>query len=45
VILIGLLVAVLVYAVSGGHLILLPLIVLLPLGVFGRRRRPRRDSD
>jgi hypothetical protein len=36
----GLAVAVLVYAVSGGHVFFLPLILLLPLGLFiGRRRR------
>jgi hypothetical protein len=33
-------IAVLVYAVSGGHVFFLPLILLLPLGLFiGRRRR------
>jgi hypothetical protein len=36
----GLAIAVLVYVVSGGHLFFLPLILLLPLGLFiGRRRR------
>ena len=36
----GLAIAVLVYAVSGGHVFFLPLILLLPLGFFiGRRRR------
>jgi hypothetical protein len=36
----GLAIAVLVYAVSGGHVFFLPLILLLPLGLFvGRRRR------
>jgi hypothetical protein len=36
----GLAIAVLVYVVSGGHVFFLPLILLLPLGIFiGRRRR------
>jgi len=36
----GLALAVLVYVVSGGHVFFLPLILLLPLGLFiGRRRR------
>ena len=36
----GLAIAVLVYAVSGGHVFFSPLILLLPLGLFiGRRRR------
>jgi hypothetical protein len=36
----GLAVAVLVYVVSGGHVFFLPLILLLPFGLFiGRRRR------
>ncbi len=36
----GLAVAVLVYVVSGGELVFLPLILLFPLGLFfGRRRR------
>jgi hypothetical protein len=36
----GIAIAVLVYLVSGGHVFLLPLILLLPLGLFiGRRRR------
>ena len=40
VLLAGLAIAVLVYVVSGGHVFLLPLILLLPLGLFiGRRRR------
>lgn len=38
--LIGLLIALVVFAVSGGHVIFLPLLFLLPLGgVFGHRRR------
>src|SRR5207245_762829 len=40
--LIGLLVAVAVFALSGGHLLLLPLLFVLPLGgLFGGRRRRR----
>jgi hypothetical protein len=40
VLLAGLAIAVLVYVVSGGHVFFLPLILLLPLGIFiGRRRR------
>ncbi|HEX7145008.1 MAG TPA: hypothetical protein VF225_06830 [Gaiellaceae bacterium] len=36
----GLAVAVLVYVLSGGHVFFLPLILLLPFGLFiGRRRR------
>jgi len=36
----GLTVAVLVYVLSGGHVFFLPLILLLPFGLFiGRRRR------
>jgi hypothetical protein len=36
----GVAVAVLVYVVSGGHVLFLPLILLFPLGLFfGRRRR------
>ena len=36
----GLAIAVLVYVVSGGQVFFLPLILLLPLGLFiGRRRR------
>lgn len=36
----GIAVAVLVYLVSGGHFFFLPLILLLPFGLFiGRRRR------
>jgi hypothetical protein len=35
-------VAVLVYVVTGGHVIFLPLLLVLPLGLlFGRRRRRR----
>ena len=40
VILAGLAIALLVYVVSGGHVFFLPLILLLPFGIFiGRRRR------
>ncbi len=40
VLLAGLAIAALVYVVSGGHVLFLPLILLLPLGLFiGRRRR------
>ncbi len=40
VLLAGFAVAVLVYVLSGGHLFFLPLILLLPFGLFiGRRRR------
>ena len=39
----GLAIAVLVYVVSGGHVFFLPLILLLPLGLFiGRRRRSKQ---
>jgi hypothetical protein len=41
VLLAGLAIAALVYVLSGGHVFFLPLILLLPLGLFiGRRRRP-----
>jgi hypothetical protein len=37
--LIGLLLALVIYALSGGHVLFLPLLLLLPLGgLFGRRR-------
>ena len=40
VLLAGLAIAALVYVISGGHVIFLPLVFLLPLGLFfGRRRR------
>ena len=40
VLLAGLAVAALVYVLSGGHVFFLPLILLLPFGLFiGRRRR------
>jgi hypothetical protein len=39
----GLLIAAIVFAVSGGHVLFLPLFFLLPLGgLFGHRRRYRR---
>jgi hypothetical protein len=38
--LIGLVIAVAIFALSGGHLLFLPLLFVLPLGgLFGRRRR------
>ncbi len=38
----GLVLAVIVFAVSGGHLVFLPLFFVLPLGgLLGRRRRVR----
>jgi hypothetical protein len=41
--LLGLLVAVILFAVSGGHLVFLPLFFLIPLGgIFDRRRGPTR---
>jgi hypothetical protein len=40
--LLGLLIAAIVFAASGGHLLLLPLFFVLPLGgLFGHRRRRR----
>ena len=40
VLLVGFAVAVIVYVISGGHVFFLPLILLLPFGLFiGRRRR------
>lgn len=39
----GLLIAAIIFAVSGGHVLFLPLFFLLPLGgLFGDRRRRRR---
>jgi hypothetical protein len=41
--LLGLAIAALIFAVSGGHVLLLPLFFLLPLGgLFGHKRRRRR---
>ncbi|MDX6570296.1 MAG: hypothetical protein QOH15_2874 [Gaiellales bacterium] len=43
-ILIGLAIAAIVFLVTGGHVLFLPLFFILPLGLFGfgRRRRSRR---
>ena len=39
----GLIIAGVIYVISGGHILFLPLLFLLPLGLFsGRRRRERR---
>ncbi len=39
----GLLIAAAIFVVSGGHVLFLPLLFLLPLGgLFGHRRRSRR---
>jgi hypothetical protein len=40
----GFLIAAVVYLVTGGHLLFLPLLLVLPLGgaLFGSRRRERR---
>ncbi len=39
----GLLIAALIFVVTGGHVLFLPLFFLLPLGgLFGHRRRYRR---
>ena len=35
----GIAIAALVYVISGGHVLFLPLIFLLPLGLLFRRRR------
>jgi hypothetical protein len=41
--LIGLLIALAIFAISGGHVLFLPLLFVLPLGgLFGHRRRYRR---
>ena len=40
--LLGLAIALVVFLVSGGHVIFLPLILILPLGLLGLRRRSRR---
>jgi hypothetical protein len=37
----GLAVAVILFAATGGHLILLPIFLILPLGLFGLSRRRR----
>ncbi len=42
--LMGLLIAAVIFAISGGHLLFLPLFFLLPIGgLFGHRRRYRRS--
>ena len=41
-IVVAVLVAVVVYAVSGGHVLFLPLVLLLPLGLAFHRRTRRR---
>lgn len=40
---IGLLVAAAVYLLSAGHILFLPLLFVLPLGLFGGRRRRSRS--
>jgi hypothetical protein len=41
----GLVIALLVFALSGGHLLFLPLLFVLPLGgLFGHRRRYGRRT-
>jgi hypothetical protein len=40
--LLGLAIALIVFLVSGGHVIFLPLILIIPLGLFGLQRRSRR---
>lgn len=41
--LVGLLIGVAIFVISGGHVVFLPLLFLLPLGgLFGHRRRERR---
>jgi len=39
--LLGLGVAVLVFLLTGGHFLFLPLLLIFPLGIFGGRRRRR----
>jgi uncharacterized protein (TIGR03382 family) len=42
VLVLGIAIAALVYLISGGHVILLPLLLVFPLGwLFGRRRKRR----
>jgi hypothetical protein len=40
-------IAVVVFAVTGGNVLFLPLVLLLPLGLFsfGRRRKPTEDGQ
>ncbi|MCW3005566.1 MAG: hypothetical protein JWP17_192 [Solirubrobacterales bacterium] len=40
----GLLVAVVVYLATAGHVLFLPLLLFIPLGFAGRRRRHRRRN-
>jgi hypothetical protein len=40
--LLGLAVAAIVFLVTGGHVLFLPLFFILPLGIFGLGRRRRR---
>jgi hypothetical protein len=40
--LVGLAIAAILFAATGGHLLLLPFLLVLPLGVFGFGRRRRR---
>ncbi len=42
VVVVGVLAAVIVYVVSGGHVLFLPVVLLLPLGLVFRRRTQRR---
>jgi hypothetical protein len=37
--LLGLAIALIVFLATGGHLIFLPLVLIIPLGLFGIRRR------
>ena len=37
--LLGLAIALIVFLASGGHVIFLPLVLIIPLGLFGIRRR------
>jgi hypothetical protein len=41
--LLGLAIALIVFLVSGGHVIFLPLVLILPLGFLGLRRQRARD--
>jgi hypothetical protein len=41
----GLAVAAIVFAATGGHVLLLPLLFVLPLGLFGLGRRRDRRED
>lgn len=43
--LLGLAVALILFVVTGGHLIFLPLFFVLPLGLFGFGRRRDRDRS